>query len=119
MASIGSVLGDIGKGLKKFFGVAVVVAVDAEPFVDTVFPGAAVFFNAAANAAAKAEGLAAAAGAQSGTGAQKLALVVASLETSVAEYEAASGLKTPMTQAQIESAVNGVVAFLNALPASS
>ena len=39
MASFKSILSDIGNGLKKFFGVAVTVAQDAEPIIDLAFPG--------------------------------------------------------------------------------
>lgn len=115
MASFVSVLSDIGKGLKKFFTVALDLAVAAEPFVNSVFPGVGLLFNAVVTEVGVIEGAAAAAGAQTGTGPQKLAAVTAAVEGAFAQYEAANNIKTPHTAAQIEAAVNGAVAFLNAL----
>lgn len=115
MASFNSVLSSIGHGLKVFFTGAVKVAVAAEPFVEAVFPAVGPLFTAITTAVATAEGNAIAAGAQGGSGAQKLALVVASVTKDFAAYETANGIAVPHTQVQIEAAVNGVVAFLNNL----
>ena len=79
MASFASVLSDVGNALKKFFGVAVTVATAVEPFVDALLPGIGTLYNAVLAEVAKAETAAIAAGAQSGTGAQKLALVIAAI----------------------------------------
>jgi hypothetical protein len=117
MASFTSVLSDIGSALKKFFTAAVPVATAAEPFVAAVFPGIAPLFNAVVAEVGKAEAAAAAAGAQNGTGTQKLAMVLASVESSFNAYAAQNGFVAPSAD-QIESAVNAAVAFMNALPAT-
>lgn len=117
--SFKSVLSDIGTGIKKVFTVGAAVATDAEPFVDIAFPGVAPLFNSIVQQVGMAEASAAAAGAENGTGAQKLALVLRSIEGSIAEYEKTNNLTTPLTQNQTEAAANAVVAFLNALPANS
>lgn len=117
MASFTSILSDIGNGLKKFFSVALGVAVAAEPFVAAVFPGISALFNTVVSEVGKAEALAVAAGSQTGTGTQKLALVLQSVEASFNDYAKTAGLATP-SAAQIEAAVNAAVAFLNAIPAT-
>jgi hypothetical protein len=115
MASFKSILSDVGNGLKKFFGVSVTVAQDVEPLVDIVFPGIAGLYNATVAEAVKAEALAVAAGTQSGTGAQKLALVVAAVTPSVIAYAAANGLPAP-TSSVITNWINAIVASLNSIP---
>jgi hypothetical protein len=116
MASFTSILSDIGNGLKKFFGIAVAVATDAEPLVAALFPGISVLFNSVVSQVGQAEALAVAAGQQNGTGTQKLALVLQSVEASFNDYAKTAGLATP-SAAQIEAAVNAAVDFLNAIPA--
>ena len=111
-----SILSDVSTGLKKFFGVATTVAKDAEPFINIVFPGIAPLYNTTVSAIVTAEATATAAGLQSGTGAQKLAMVVASIQGSFNSYWASLGHATSPTQQQIESYVNAVVASLNAIP---
>jgi hypothetical protein len=118
MASFKSILSDIGNGLKKFFTVVVGAAQTAEPIVDTIFPGVAALYNTVVSAVASAEAAAVAAGVQNGTGAQKLALVVASVESSFNTFASANGLPAPTTQT-IENYVNAVVASLNAIPAAA
>ena len=81
MASFTSILTGVAHGFKKFFGGAVKVAQAAEPFVDIAFPGIAMLYNTTVNEVAKAEAAAIAAGSQTGTGAQKLAMVVAANRT--------------------------------------
>ena len=115
--SFKSVLSSVGHGLKVFFTGAVKVATAAEPFIAAVFPGVAPLFIAITTAVGNAEGNAIAAGSQEGTGAQKLAMVLASVEKDFAAYEAANGITAPHSQEQIAAAVNGIVAFLNALQA--
>jgi hypothetical protein len=66
---------------------------------------------------AKAEAAAIAAGSQTGTGAQKLAMVVAAIESDFTQYATQKGIP-PTERAQvIENWVNAVVASLNAIPA--
>lgn len=109
MASFTSILSAIGNGLKKFFTGAVAVATAAEPFVDALLPGIASLYNSILSEVAAAETAAIAAGQQSGTGAQKLALVVQAIEQQFPQY----------TPAQLTTIINGVVAGLNAIPAST
>jgi hypothetical protein len=113
MASLNTILSDIGNGLKKFFGVAVTAARAAEPIVDIVFPGVAALYNATAEEAAKVEAAAIAAGQQSGTGPQKLALVVQAIEGEFAQFANTYGIAADVQA--IEAYVNAVVASLNAL----
>ena len=117
MASFKSALSNVGKAFEKFFGAAVKVAQVAEPFVDIAFPGVATLYNTTVNEVAKAEAAALAAGAQNGTGAQKLAMVVASIEPVFEEYAAATGIPPALKAQAIENWVNAVVASLNAIPA--
>lgn len=113
-----SILDDVGSALKKFFGVAITVAQAAEPIVDLAFPGISVLYNATVNEVATAETAAIAAGVQTGSGPQKLALVVAAIEPTFNQYLQAQGLPAQPT-ATIENWVNAVVAGLNAIPATS
>jgi hypothetical protein len=115
--SIKSILDDIGTGLKKFFTVADTVATDAEPFVDVAFPGVSALDNTTVSAVGVAEASAAAAGAQTGTGAQKLAIVVSTIEGDFNTYWTSLGNTTSAPLTTIENYVNAVVASLNAIPA--
>lgn len=120
MASFTSILSDIGNGIKKVFTVITGIAKDAEPFVDlatATMPGIPQLYNATVNAVIQAETAAIAAGKQNGTGAQKLALVTASIESAFNTYAASNGLAIP-SQATVEAYVNAVVASLNAIPAA-
>lgn len=115
MASFHSILADIGNALKKVFSIGVKAAIVAEPIVNIAFPGISALYNLTVGAAANAEANAVVAGAQSGSGPQKLALVVASIEKDFAAYAQAAGI--PYTQATIEAWVTAVVSTLNAIPA--
>lgn len=117
-ASFKSILSDIGNKLKEFFTKALPVAEAAEPIVDVAFPGVAALYNSTVAEVSAAETAAIAAGAQSGTGAQKLAAVVAAITPTFAQYAAQNGLPAP-TQAVITNYVNAVVASLNAIPSTS
>jgi hypothetical protein len=119
MASFTSILSAVGRGLKVFFTGAVKVAVAAEPIVDFVFPGIAALYNATVNEVAKAEAAAIAAGLQTGTGAQKLAMVISAIEPAFAEYAAATGIPSAQQAQTIENWVNAVVASLNAIPVAT
>ena len=118
MASFTSILDDIGNGLKKFFSIAVKTAVAVEPIIDLAFPGIAGLYNATVNQVAAAEAAAIAAGAQTGTGPQKLALVVAAVTPYFEQYAAAQGAAVP-SATTIEAWVNAVVAGLNAIPSAT
>ena len=118
MASFKTILDDIGHGFVKVFEIAVEAAQVAEPLVDVILPGWSALFSGAVAEAAQVEALATAANKQSGTGPQKLALVVAAVTPSVLAYAEKNGLPTP-TAEQITAFVNAAVAALNALPAAT
>lgn len=110
-------MSDIGRGLKKFFDVAVKAAEVATPFVDVAFPGIGGLYTATVAAAAQAEAAAVAAGQQNGSGPQKLAMVVSAIEKQFNDYAAVNGISN-VTVSMIENWVNAVVASLNAIPAA-
>src|SRR6202453_3015730 len=116
--SFKSILQDVGTGLKKFFGEATIVAEAAEPIVAVALPGISALYDATVNEVVKAETAAIAAGAQSGTGAQKLALVVAAVTPIFTSYAATTGIPTP-TATTITTWVNAVVAGLITIPAAT
>jgi hypothetical protein len=120
MASFTSILSDIGNGLKKFFGKALPIAEAAEPIINVAFPGVSTLYDTVVTEVANAETAAIAAGAQNGTGAQKLAAVLASpgVQSAFAAIEAAGGISAPTT-AQQTAYINAVVASLNALPTAT
>ena len=116
--SVKSILSEIGHGLEVFFGEAVKVAVLAEPIVDIALPGIATLYNASLSEIVAAENAAIAAGQQNGTGAQKLALVLASpaFQAAVTAFEQTAGVKlSPTAQT---AWINAIVAMLNAIPPS-
>ena len=116
--SVKSILSEIGHGLEVFFGEAVKVAVLAEPIVDIALPGIATLYNASLSEIVAAENAAIAAGQQNGTGAQKLALVLASpaFQAAVTSFEQTAGVKlSPTAQT---AWINAIVAMLNAIPPS-
>jgi hypothetical protein len=117
-ANFKSILSDIGNGLKKFFDKALPVAEAAEPIVDAAFPGIAALYNSTVAEVSSAETAAIAASAQSGSGAQKLAAVVAAITPTFEQYASENGLPAP-TEAVITNYVNAVVASLNAIPAEA
>lgn len=102
-------------------------AVDAvvgivDPALSGALLGIQNLFNAGLQKALSIEASAAAVGAQSGTGAQKAAAVIAGLTPQVASFLTSIGIKNP-TAAQAQTLAtalnNGVVSFLNAVPAPS
>lgn len=110
-----TVLQKIGQDVKKFFDELLPLAKAAEPVVDLALPGIGELYNATVAMVSNAEMTATAAGKQSGTGAQKLALVVSSLEPLAVAYFKAQGITADQTV--ITNWVNAVVASLNAIPA--
>lgn len=116
MASFISVLDKIGTAFKDFFKVALPVAEAAEPIIAVALPEISALYNMTVTLVSNAEGAAAAAGAQKGTGPQKLALVVASLQPFLAQQAAALGIAVP-TIAQTTAYINAIVASLNAFGA--
>lgn len=132
MASFKSFLSAIGNDFKKVFsflsspaGQAVVSAGEAvaegaatavNPAAGAALTGALALANAGLTEVIKTEALAAAAEQQSGTGAQKAAAVTAAITPQVLAYAQQNGLAAP-TSTQIQTIVNSLVGFLNALPA--
>jgi len=116
MASFKSILDDIGHGFKVFFEVATKAAEVAEPVIAIAFPGISGLYDATVNEVVNAENAALAAGAQSGTGPQKLAMVVAAVLPTFQTYAVQNNMPTP-TIATVTAWVNAAVASLNAIPA--
>lgn len=117
VASFLSILSDIGNVLKKVFTAATTIAKDAEPIVAIALPGISALYNLTVGAVIDAENAAIAAGSQTGTGAQKLALVVNAIEASYQSFATANGITYSPTQ--LEAWINAVVASLNSIPAAS
>jgi len=115
--SVKSILSDIGHGLKVFFEGAVHVAQVAEPIVDlatAALPGVPALYNATVNFAAQAEVYALAVGVQTGSGQQKLALVVGQITPIFLQYAKDNGIN--VNGDTITNWVNAVVATLNSIP---
>jgi hypothetical protein len=113
-----TVLDAIGTAFKDFFKIALPVATAAEPVLAVAFPGVSTLYNMTVTLVTAAETAAAAAGAQSGTGPQKLALVLASLQPYATQEAAALGIAPP-TVAQTTAYINSVVAGLNSFAAAA
>jgi hypothetical protein len=108
-----TVLDKIGSAFEKFFEKAIPIAEAAEPIVDVAFPFIGPLYNTTVALVKAAEGAAAAAGKQTGTGPQKLALVLTALQPYATQMLQADGVAAPTT-AQITNYINSVVAGLNA-----
>lgn len=116
--SFKSILSDVGHVFERVLTLGIAGAQAAEPFVDLAYPGVSNLFNSIVQQAALGEAAAATAGKQTGSGAQKLAFVMKSIEGSIAEYEKTAGLTAPIAQDRIEALANAAVAFVNNLPAA-
>lgn len=120
--SFKSVLETVGSDVKKVFawigspkGQAVIAA--GEGAAEVIAPqltGLINLANSGLTEIIKVEALAAGAAAQNGTGTQKLAAATAATAPAILAYAQANGLPTP-TATEIQNAVNGLVAFANAL----
>ena len=115
--SFKSILSNVGHGLAIFFKDSVKVAQIAEPIIAVAFPGIGTLFAATVNEVAKVEALAIAAGSQTGSGGQKLALVMQSIQAEYAQYAQANGL--PVEPANVQAWINAVVAVLNSVPSGA
>jgi hypothetical protein len=126
MANFKSVLAAIGGDVKKVFawigspaGQASISAVEATAVaIDPALSGLFSLANTYIAEAVKTEALAAGAAAQTGTGAQKLSAVIAAVTPAALQYATQAKLPAP-TAAEISTAANGIVAFLNAFSAGS
>jgi hypothetical protein len=112
-SNISTFLKHVGIFFKTIFTDATKAAQSAEPIVDVAFPSVANLYNFTVQQASLAE---TAAEGASGSGAQKLAAVVAAVTPYATSALQADGVPAP-TSAQITAYVNAVVASLNALPA--
>jgi hypothetical protein len=74
-------------------------------------------FNTVVNEVASVEGISVAAGAQSGTGTQKLALVLGNPNVQSAITAIETSLGVSINQTQQTSIINAIVALLNSIPA--
>jgi hypothetical protein len=120
--SFKSVLSVIGSDIKAVFawigspkGQQVILT--GEAAVETIFPAATGLINLANAGLAeilKVEALATGAAIQNGSGLQKLTAVTTAIAPEVLAYAQQHGLATP-TSTEIQTAVNGLVAFANAL----
>ena len=81
-----------------------------EVLVGTLFPGASTLFNLIANTAVLVEQKFAGIGQQSGTGAHKLAQVIATIGSTITAFATTNNVVINTTQV-----VNAVVGFLNAI----
>jgi len=120
MASFSSFLKVFGSDVKKVFSwltgpQAQTIITTGESIAIAIDPALApilALVNVGIKEAIKIEGLASAAGQQSGTGAQKLAALVATLTPAI--YSAAASLKVPIPdQQQVTEIANSVVTILN------
>lgn len=111
--SFKSVLSAIGHFLAKVFTPGNIQA--AAGVVDIILPQFQALTNATAQAIITAETAAIAAGKQGGTGEQKAALVIASIEAQYQAFAAANGI--PVVPENIKKYVDAVVAALNSFPA--
>jgi hypothetical protein len=102
----------LGNAFKKILGIAVTVAKDAEPEVDILFPTVAPLYNSAVGLAVGAEAMAPT---LTGTGPQKLAQLVASLEPQVLAWAAQNGVV--WDSAAIQKWASAVVDTINLIPA--
>jgi len=110
---ISTLLQHVGSFFRTLFTDTTKVAEVAEPIVDIAFPSVANLYNFTVQQASLAE---TAAEGAFGSGAQKLAAVVAAVTPYATTALQADGVPAP-TSAQITAYVNAVVASLNALPA--
>ncbi len=120
--SFTSILQTIGKDVKEVFAwigspTGQKVIAIGEAGIEAVAPqltGLITLANAGLTEVVKIEALGAAAAQQNGSGAQKLTAVVAAVTPTILAYAKANGLPQP-TETEIQNAVNGLVAFANAI----
>lgn len=113
MASFKSVLSGIGHFLAKAFSPGA-IKVEAT-IADILFPQFSILINATASAVINAETAAIAAGQQTGSGEQKAAMVIATIQKQYEDFATANGI--PVIPANIQKYVDAVVAALNSFPA--
>lgn len=110
-----SFLSHVGHFFKVALDKALPFAAAAEPIVGIAFPQLSGLYDSTVAAVAMAEQKAAAAAQQDGSGAQKLADVLAVIAPVATQQLSQAGVK--VNSEQLTKYVNAVVASLNALPA--
>ena len=113
MADFKSILSNIGHVMERIFNPAVITT--AASVADILLPQFSVLINASATAIINAENAAIVAGKQTGSGEQKAAMVVASIEKSYADFAAANNI--PVIPENVRKYVDACVAVLNSFPA--
>ena len=108
-------LDHVGQDFEHGFEKAAPIIAEAEPVVDALFPSFGPLFASTLAESVSVEQKFAAMGKQSGTGTQKAAEVLNSIEPVAAELFAQAGL--PNDSATISKWINGVVGLLNGIPA--
>ena len=117
-------LDKIGAGAKKMFSVlvskvlpvAITVAKEAEPFVDLAVPSLGPEFALVVNSVSATEAGWAMVNQETGTGAQKLAEVLADVKAELLPALTKAGLDTAAAEAKIAGYVQAVVTILNTFP---
>lgn len=112
MASFKSVLSGIVHFLEKVFTPGTITA--AAGVVDIILPQFSALTNATAQAIINAETAAIAAGKQTGSGEQKSAMVIASIEASYEAFAKANNI--PIIPENIKKYVDAMVAALDSFP---
>lgn len=120
-------LGKVGEVSKKVVSfivnkalpVAVECAQVAEPIVDLAYPAIGPEFNHVVAAVAATEASWAALGQETGTGQQKMAEVLSSVEAKLLPTLTAEGLESAAAQASIQKYVEAVVTILNTFPVAA
>lgn len=107
-----SFLSHVGNVFKKILGIAITVARDAEPIIAVAFPEVSPLYNSAVGLAIGAEAMAPQA---TGTGPQKLAQLMISLEPQAVAWAKQNGIVWP--QADIQKWASAVVDTINLIPA--
>ncbi len=102
----------VGGVFKKILGIATEVAQVAEPIIDIAFPAIAPLYNSAVGLAIGAEAMAPT---LTGTGPEKLAQLVASLEPQALAWAKANNILWPA--ADIQKWASAVVDTINLIPA--
>lgn len=107
-----TLLQHLGNAFKKVLGIAVTVAKDVEPEVDIIFPQVAPLYNSAVGLAVGAETMAPT---LIGTGPQKLAQLMESLEPQALAWASQNGIVWPT--ADIQKWASAVADTINLIPA--
>jgi hypothetical protein len=114
MASVITILSDVGHAFEKLFKAGTKVATVIEPEVDILFPGISTLFNGAVTLATSTEAAASTANAQSGTGVQKLAFATTQIEPLVMQYMSQNNLVPAQGVDATNVVTQAVVNILNA-----